>query len=278
MPRFLELFLFPRKNLAATRLCAALEYKTVLITGASYGIGEALSLICAFPKTNLILVARTTEKLLEAKKRIEQKGGNGTVITADLRDEKQVKSLISHLKERSQSVDIFINNAGKSIRRSIWKSLDRFHDVKRTTALNYHAPVQICLALIPDLAEKQGQIINVSALNILLPPAPKWAAYQASKTAFDQWLHAAAPELKANGISCSTAYLPLVRTRMIEPTKAYDKAPAMSPEQAAIVLARLIISRKRVYKPWWTVFLKTGSFFFGGLLRRYFNYQARNDT
>jgi short-subunit dehydrogenase len=252
--------LFPTKKLDQPGLKKALLGKTVLITGASYGIGEALSLMCATEGVRLILVARTGKKLLSVKKRIEQQGGTAEVFAADLRDERHIKTLIEFLKKDEKGVDIVIHNAGKSIRRSVWDSLDRFHDVERTTALNYYAPVRLSLSLIPVLAQKKGQIMNVSALNVLLPPAPKWAAYQASKSAFDQWLRSVAPELKARGIACSTAYLPLVRTRMIEPTRQYANAPAMSAEQAARVLARLIITRKKHFKPWWMFFLEPAAF------------------
>ncbi|MEZ5672956.1 MAG: SDR family NAD(P)-dependent oxidoreductase [Thiotrichaceae bacterium] len=271
---FLPLLLFPEKKLQASRLKAALHGKTLLITGASYGIGETLALACAFEQTQLILVARTKEKLLLVKEEIEQKGGNAAIFAVDLRDEKQLGSLIDFLKKEENAVDVFVNNAGKSIRRSVWNSLDRFHDVERTNALNYLTPVRLCLSLIPVLAKKKGQIINVSALNVLLPPAPRWAAYQASKSAFDQWFRSVAPELKSQGIDCSTAYLPLVRTRMIAPTKQYEKAPAMLPEQAARVLARLIISRKKCFRPWWMAVVEPLAFLLKRPLERWFEWRV----
>jgi len=117
--------------------------------------------------------------------------------------------------------------------------------------LNYFGPVQLMLGLIPVLVARQGQVINISAINVLLLPPPTWAAYQASKTAFDQWLRCVAPELNARGVSTTTIYLPLVRTRMIEPTPAYRNLPAMLPEQAAQLICRAIITRKRTYAPWW---------------------------
>ena len=91
---------------------------------------------------------------------------------------------------------------------------------------------------------------------------PKWAAYQASKTAFDQWFRCAAPELNARGVSTTTIYLPLVRTRMIEPTQAYTNMPAMQPEQVAQLICKAIISRKRNYAPWWLIFGQLASVLF----------------
>ena len=104
---------------------------------------------------------------------------------------------------------------------------------------------------LPQLQVNQGQIINVSALNVLLLPMPEWSAYQASKSAFDQWFRSVSPELSAHGITTSTLYLPLVRTRMIAPTAMYQSAPAMRPEQVAALIGRLIIHKKTSFKPWW---------------------------
>lgn len=114
-------------------------------------------------------------------------------------------------------------------------------------------PVQLILALTPILVARQGHIINISAINVLLLPAPQWAAYQASKTAFDQWFRCAAPELNAQGVRTTSIYLPLVRTRMIAPTKAYQNMPALSPDQVAKLICKAVIARPRTIAPWWLV-------------------------
>jgi short-subunit dehydrogenase len=137
--------------------------------------------------------------------------------------------------------------------------LDRHHDIQRTIDLNFLGPSRLVLGLIPTLVNSGGHVINISALNVLLTPAPRWAAYQASKTAFDQWMRSVAPELRAKGVKTTTIYLPLVRTRMIEPTKAYDKAPALSPEDAASLICRAIVSQRRMYGPWWLLPAQLGS-------------------
>jgi short-subunit dehydrogenase len=128
--------------------------------------------------------------------------------------------------------------------------------------VNYIGPVQLLLSLIPVLVARQGHVINISAANVLLAPMPKWAAYQASKTAFDQWFRCVAPELNARGVSTTTIYLPLVRTRMIEPTKAYKSMPAMQPEHVAQLICKAIISRKHTYAPWWLILGQLASVLF----------------
>lgn len=257
--RLVEHFLFPPTSFRAGRLRTAVQSKTVLITGASYGIGEMLALQLGAAGARLVLVGRTVEKLEEVQAAIVAGGGEAEVFPADLRDKDAVERLIGFMRSREQGLDIFINNAGKSIQRSIFDSLDRLHDFERTMALNYHAPVQLCLGLMPLLIASRGQIINISALNVLLAPAPKWAAYQASKTAYDQWLRSVGPEVWTRGVSTCSIYLPLVRTRMIEPTEQYKNAPAMSTEHVARIVGKCIYQRRRRHKPWWLIFLEIGS-------------------
>jgi short-subunit dehydrogenase len=196
-------------------------------------------------------------------------GAKTSIFAADLTKEEDLESLISFLQTYPNGIDVFVNNAGKSIRRSIFDSLDRFHDFQRTMALNYFGPVKILLSLIPDLLKNKGHIINVSAVNVLMIPAPKWAAYQASKTAFDQWMRSVSPELRRKGVNSSNVYLPLVRTRMIAPTKAYDKMPAMKPEHVARIIAGLIAKGKGTYKPWWAFFGILASVLFRRIWERF---------
>jgi short-subunit dehydrogenase len=260
----LEHILFPPVWYSREKLCQRLAGKTVLITGASFGIGECLARELAGTGAHLFLVARTEEKLIEVKHEVEARGGSAAIFPADLRDEDRMNAVLQALHHLPGGVDVVVNNAGKSIRRSIHDSLDRFHDFTRTMALNYLAPVQLLLSLIPTLERNQGQVINISAVNVLLAPAPYWAAYQASKTAFDQWFRCVAPELNARGVATSSIYLPLVRTRMIEPTEAYRSALAMKPEHVARIICKRIINRRRRYKPWWLCFAEWASLLLRG--------------
>jgi short-subunit dehydrogenase len=255
----MKLLFFPFLGYDQAKLHRRLAGKTVLITGASYGIGESLALTLANPTVQLLLVARSAEKLQIIQTQIKAQGGQAEIFPCDLTKVQEVEALLAKLLLLPNGIDIVVNNAGKSIRRSIFDSLDRLHDFNRTMNLNYFGPVQLLLALIPHLVERRGHIINISAINVLLLPAPKWAAYQASKTAFDQWFRCVAAELNGRGVRTTSIYLPLVRTRMIEPTKIYQKMPAMQPQEVAQLICRSIISRKRTYAPWWLLFAQLGS-------------------
>lgn len=266
---FIEHLLFPATHVDQKKLHAALKHKTVLITGASFGIGEALAYKLATSEANLLLVGRTADKLLQVKQSIEKLGGQAEYFVADLSQPDELANLISHIKALDNGVDVFVSNAGKSIKRSILESLDRYHDFSRTMALNYDAPVQLSLAMIPMLIRNAGQIINVSAVNVLLAPAPKWAAYQASKSAFDQWFRSVAAELNAKNVATTSVYLPLVKTRMIAPNKSYDNMPAMNPEHVANIICKAIINRSRWYKPYWLILGELASVLFRGAWEMY---------
>lgn len=257
-----EFLLFPPTWLNEEKLKHSVKNKTILITGASFGIGERLAFELSKTEANLILVARTKEKLVEIKEKIELQGGKVLIFQCDLTKTGSVENLLEELKKLPNGVDVFINNAGKSIRRPIYESLERFHDFQRTMALNYFAPVQLLLGMIPILEQNKGQIINVSAVNVLLIPAPFWAAYQSSKTAFDQWFRCVSAEVNARNITTTSIYLPLVRTRMIEPTAEYKNAPAMSPNHVAAIICKAIYTKRKRFSPWWLIFGQLASIIF----------------
>ena len=249
-----EPVLFPAVRISLRKLTDSVQGKTILITGASFGIGERVTYRLAVPGVHLILVARTADKLLQLKNELESDTIKITVLPADLSKKQAVNNLIETLKSNNIEIDIFINNAGKSIKRSVYDSLERFHDSERLMALNYFAPVALILYLIPQLTKNKGQVINVSAVNVLLIPAPEWSAYQASKSAFDNWLRSVMPELNANGVVVSTVYLTLVRTGMIKPTKAYNNMPAMTATHAADIICKILYQQKRKFVPWWLMY------------------------
>ena len=266
----LEHILFPSKRLNYNSLAKKMNNKVILITGATFGIGEQLSLLLAKTNSHLILVGRTKEKLEVLKLQIEELGGSAQIIPANLTNQEDIDDLIAVLLNLDNGIDVFVSNAGRSIRRSINESLDRFHDFERTMDLNYYAPVKMLLKLIPVLKHNKGQVINVSAINVLLIPAPKWSAYQASKAAFDNWFRCVTPEMKVDGVACTTIYLPLVKTRMIAPTKAYDKMPSMKPEEVAKLIGNYMINRKNKFQPWWLIYGQFSSILF----RRLFEWGA----
>lgn len=218
--------------------------RVVVVTGASSGIGRATALKLGEAGARVILVARSEEKLLETKQAIEASGGTAFVYPCDLTDLAACDGMISRVLQEHGTVDILINNAGRSIRRAIAASYDRFHDFQRTMQLNYFGSLRLILGFLPSMVRQhRGHIINISTLGVLASP-PRFSAYVASKAALDAFSRCAASEFADNGISFTTIHMPLVRTPMIAPTKLYDRLPAISPEEAADMVAQAII-----YKP-----------------------------
>jgi len=230
----------------------ALRGKTVLLTGASFGIGAALAPRLGAAGARVLLAARSACELQALKSTLVKAGGEAKIYPLDLSQPEQVDEVARRILESQGPPDVVIHNAGKSIRRSLHDSLGRAHDFQRCMNVNYLGPVRLQLALLPSMLRRRGgQIINVSSVGVRLPPAAHWAAYLASKAAFDHWLAAAVPELSAYKIACTSVYLGLVHTRMSAPTKAYAAMPGQTADQAACVLCRALIRRPRRLGPWW---------------------------
>jgi acyl-CoA synthetase (AMP-forming)/AMP-acid ligase II/NAD(P)-dependent dehydrogenase (short-subunit alcohol dehydrogenase family) len=247
-----RVFLNPGGDPTDERLRGSVEGKVVLLTGASYGIGEASALRLGAAGATVLLVARSPERLEEVAERIEEGGGTARVHPCDLADPDAVEALGAAVLAENGRVDVLVSNAGKSIRRSIDLSYERFHDFRRTIDVNYLGPVRLVLALLPSMRERgEGHIVNVSTLGIRMPPTPRWSAYLSSKAAFDVWLRSLAPEVRGDGISCTSIYMSLVHTRMSEPTPMFRNMPGLTPEQAAGLVCRAIVERPREIEPWW---------------------------
>lgn len=229
-----------------SKLKNSLAGRTILITGATYGIGEATARLMATRGASLILTARTTEKLETLRDEFTANGSRCEIFTADLYDMNGIEALTHFLESRR--VDIFINNAGKSICRPISESLDRMGDFTRTISINYYAPVAITLCLLKH--NNTLRVVNISTMNVLLPPTPYWAAYGASKTALNHWMASAEAELK-DRLSVGNIYFALVATRMIAPTAAYASRRVMSVDRAARVVGMMAPSSRRSCRPYW---------------------------
>jgi NAD(P)-dependent dehydrogenase (short-subunit alcohol dehydrogenase family) len=207
--------------------------KVVLITGASSGIGKVSALRLAEAGGHVLLVARSAEKLEETAAEIAELGGMATIYQADVSNMEDCDRLVAAVLENHGFVDILINNAGRSIRRSLELSYDRFHDFERTMQVNYFGAVRLTMGLLPSMSrEKKGQVINMSSISALTP-SPRFSAYVASKSALDAWTRAAAVEYSDRNVRFTTINMPLVRTPMISATSIYDSMPVLTPDEAA---------------------------------------------
>jgi thioester reductase-like protein len=223
----------------------AVRDKRVLITGASSGIGRATAVKVAAAGGIPLLVARNVEKLEEVRAEIVATGGLAYVYAADISDMDEVDRLIQRVKDDHRNVDMLVNNAGRSIRRSISLSYERFHDFERTMQLNYFGAVKLIIGLLPQMrARGFGHIVNISSIGVQTNP-PRFSAYVASKAALDAFTRVVASEVIGDGVTFTTIHMPLVRTPMIAPTKLYDAFPTITPEQAADMICEALRTRPK---------------------------------
>ncbi|MEA2192106.1 MAG: hypothetical protein QOI73_2227 [Solirubrobacteraceae bacterium] len=219
--------------------------RTVVITGASSGIGRATALKVAAAGGIPLLVARGVEKLEALREEIEAAGGTAHVYSADLSDMDAIDDVVARMLADHPAIDFLVNNAGRSIRRSIKLSEDRFHDFERTIQLNYFGAIKMIMALLPHMRERRfGHVVNVSSIGVQTSP-PRFSAYVASKSALDAWTRVVSSEVIGDGVSFTTIHMPLVRTPMIAPTKLYDHFPTISPDEAADLICEGLRARPK---------------------------------
>ncbi|HEU5455400.1 MAG TPA: SDR family oxidoreductase, partial [Nocardioides sp.] len=222
---------------------AALTGKYVVITGASSGIGQVTALKVAQAGGIPVLVARGKDKLEDTRASIEMRGGQAYVFPCDLSDLEAIDRLCEQISTELPSVDFVVNNAGRSIRRSLRLSQDRFHDFERTMQLNYFGAIRLVMGLLPKMQEqRRGHVVNVSSIGVQTNP-PRFSAYVASKAALDAWSNVVASEVVGDGVTFTGIHMPLVRTPMIAPTKLYDRFPTISPAQAADLVIKAMVER-----------------------------------
>jgi DNA ligase D-like protein (predicted 3'-phosphoesterase) len=225
-------------------LRGAVNGKVVVVTGGSSGIGEATAIRIADAGGKVLVVARDEQKLKEVRSTIQSRGGFCRTYSCDITDLAANDELAKNIVKEFGAVDVLINNAGRSIRRSINLSYDRFHDYERTIQLNYFACVRLTMNLLPSMsARRSGHIINVSSIGVLTN-APRFSAYVSSKAALESFARCAAAEFHDEGVHFTIVNMPLVRTPMIAPTRIYDAMPTIiTPDEAADMIADAVIRK-----------------------------------
>jgi len=230
-------------NPSKKKISKVVKGKNIIITGASSGIGERTAFLLSECGAHVILLARTEEKLKVVKENIEVLGGKASYYPCDLTDMDDIEKTSKLIQEDFDSIDVLVNNAGRSIRRSVHESVNRFHDFERTMDINYFGAVKIILAFLPGMIEqKTGQIVNISSIGVLAN-SPRFGAYVASKSALDAFSRCLAAEVKGDNITITNIFMPLVRTPMIAPTKLYRYMPALMPNEAAMMVAKAIVKK-----------------------------------
>lgn len=251
-PTLLDRWSSPRRDTDPDRLREAVSGRTALVTGASFGLGEATARKLGAAGATVLLAARSTDKLDEVAASITADGGVAHPYRLDLTDLDATTQTAERMLADHGAPHLVINNAGMSIRRSLALQYDRPQDFERTMAVNYLGPVRMLLQLLPAMQTAGGgHLVNVSTIGVRIPPGPRWGAYQASKGAFDTWLRSIEAELEVGRIDVTSIYMALIRTRMSAPTPVMSRLPGLDPDQAADVVAAALTGRpRRIAPPW----------------------------
>ncbi|CQD07389.1 short chain dehydrogenase [Mycobacterium lentiflavum] len=220
-----------------------LQGRHVIITGASSGIGRASAIAVAERGATVFALARNGSALDELVAEIRANGGQAYAFTCDVTDSVSVEHTIKDILGRFGHVDYLVNNAGRSIRRSVVNAYDRMHDYERVMAVNYFGAVRMVLALLPHWRERRfGHVVNVSSAGVLARN-PKYSSYLPTKAALDAFSDVVASETLSDHITFTNIHMPLVKTPMIAPSQRLNPVPPISPERAAAMVVRGLVEK-----------------------------------
>lgn len=226
-----------------------LQDKVAIITGAAQGIGLATALKFAREGARVVVCDVKPDAVDAAVTQCKAAGARALGFVVDVTQRAQIDAMVASVLEAWGRVDVLVNNAGRSIRRSVELSYDRFHDFERTMQLNYFGALKLTMALLPAMRKKikgrkGGHIVNVSSIGVQTN-VPRFSAYVASKSALDAWSRCVASEMLDDGVHITTIHMPLVRTPMIAPTGMYDAFPTLTPEEAAEMITEAMITKPK---------------------------------
>ncbi len=246
----------PRRLKDLRKLDDAVRGKVVVVTGASYGLGEAIAKQCGDAGAIVVICARSADKLAEVAESIRSRGGRVHSHVVDIADEAGVREFARDVLREHGHVDVLVHNAGKSMNRGIHLSYRRPKDLNAIAGVNYLGPIRLTLALLPYMRERgSGHIINISTAGSLMWPFPRWGFYLSTKKAFEWWLRSVATEVRSDGVDCTQYYLGHVYTRMSAPDRMLRGVPGLTAYDAALGVSRSIVHRPRAaaWRPFYLV-------------------------
>ena len=200
--------------------------KTVLITGASSGIGKQTAIEFAKQGANIILVARRKEKLDEIATQLEKFNIITFVCQCDVSDKAQVKEMSKNVLEKFDSIDVLVNNAGFAIYGSVKElSIDEIESQMET---NYFGMMYCIKNFLPSMLDKKsGHIVNVASVAASFG-LPGIASYCASKFAMLGFSEGLKHELHGTGVGVTVVSPIMVRTDFFD-HPSFEKMPKYSP-------------------------------------------------
>ena len=179
-----------------------LENKVVVISGVGPALGTTLARRCAEAGADLVLAARTAERLTEVADQVKALGRRAVAVSTDITDDEQVANLVTRSLEEYGKVDVLINNA---FRVPSMKPLadTTFQHIRDAIELTVLGALRISQGFTPALAEAKGSVVNVNSM-VIRHSQPKYGAYKMAKAALLAMSHSLSTELGAQGIRVNT--------------------------------------------------------------------------
>lgn len=246
--------------------------QTILITGASSGIGASFAKFLADKSIQVVLTARREERLMDIKREIESRGGTAHIIVADISKGDEREELFNEAIRLAGCVDILINNAGFGwygyYTDMGWKLAKQMADV------NIRAVMHLSSLFLPDMRERRsGHIINIGSISGALPNQGI-AVYSSSKAFVDAFSTSLYRELRGSGVCISVVRLGPVETEFYDQARSRKNGRSIPAERFAIPteqvnksIWRLIKRPRRVmYVPGWLVITKHVENLFGSVI------------
>jgi NAD(P)-dependent dehydrogenase (short-subunit alcohol dehydrogenase family) len=183
-------------------MAAMLENKVVVISGVGPALGTTLARRCAEAGADLVLAARTAERLTEVADQVSALGRRALAVSTDITDDEQVANLVTRSLEEYGKVDVLINNA---FRVPSMKPLadTTFAHIRDAIELTVLGALRISQGFTPALAESKGSVVNVNSM-VIRHSQPKYGAYKMAKAALLAMSHSLSTELGAQGIRVNT--------------------------------------------------------------------------
>jgi len=205
--------------------------KVSIVTGASRGIGRAISILLAQSGSRVVLAARSEPQLKSVSEEISSQNGEALVIPTDLTVDKEMERLVQQTLKEWGSVDVLINNAGLGKVAPVVKA--KVSDWDETFRVNLRAPMILSKLVLPTMMERgEGSIINISSVSGKSGQA-NGSAYSASKFGLMGFTQSLYEEVREYGIRVAAICPGFVDTTLIPQMRRMDRSKMIRPEDIA---------------------------------------------
>ena len=220
-------------------MAGQLAGKVAIVTGASRGIGRAISVALARENAAIVLAARSVQQLQKTAEQVTESGGEARIVLVELTEEESIRHLIQATGEKLGRLDILVNNAG--VTHSAQLGNTSTEDWQRCISINATAPFILCREALPLLKKSQAaHIVNIASV-VGIKGYPLQSAYTASKHALRGMTMSLAEELRGSNVRVHLLCPGGVDTDMVDRVRPdIAKDELIKPEEIAELVLYLV--------------------------------------